>query len=199
MRQYVWDTPWFLSLLCASTSTIYFKAFGMMSAINFWFASMMCLYSSLFIYVNRSASCFSALPFNNGLEMHLQNGFVFCIWSMALCLSSVRCIGVTSWVLFTVVRWQFSCWVEHWRVQCLWLFGIGVMFCFLCWMLVHCKRWLWAFWLWICYCLVVWLIWRGNRQPCSVLLRSIWMWCCRVKVLVPICCPCCWHSIQELG
>ena len=104
MRQYVWVTPWCPSLSCASTFTVYFQAFGMMSAINFWSASLMCLCSSPLTCLNRLALCFGALPFDNCLEMHLQNGSVLCIWSRASCLSSVRGFSVISWVVFTVVK-----------------------------------------------------------------------------------------------
>ena len=39
-------------------------------------------------------SCCSALPLNNHLDMSLQNGSVFCIWSRASSLSAVRVLGV---------------------------------------------------------------------------------------------------------
>ena len=97
-------TPWCLSLSYASTNTVYFQAFGMMSAMNFWLASMTCLYSSSFTCVNKSASCCDALPLDNHLEMHLQNGSVFCIWSKALHLSAVRSFNVISLVVSTVVK-----------------------------------------------------------------------------------------------
>ena len=142
----MWDTPWCLSLSCASISTIYFQAFGMMSAINFWFVSMMCWYHNSFACVNKSASCFGALTFSKCLEMHLQNGSVSSIWSSTSCLLSVRGSGVTSWMdlLWWGMVWWFPCQVKYWEVLCLLLFGVVVMFCFLCWMLVHQKWWLWA-------------------------------------------------------
>ena len=41
-----------------------------------------------------SVSCCGAFPLNNHLDMHLQNGSVFCIWSRASSLSAVRVLGV---------------------------------------------------------------------------------------------------------
>ena len=41
-----------------------------------------------------SVSCCDAFPLNNHLDMHLQNGSVFCIWSRASSLSAVRVLGV---------------------------------------------------------------------------------------------------------
>ena len=104
MGQYVHVTPWCPRLSCASTSTVCFEALGMMSTINFLFASMMCLYSNPLTCVNKLSLCFGSLPFNNHLEMHLQNGSIFCIWSRALCLLAVRAFGVTFWVVSTVVK-----------------------------------------------------------------------------------------------
>ena len=88
-------TPWCLSLSCTSTSTIYFQTFGMISAIIFLFASMTCLYSSPLMCVNKLASCFGALSFDNHLEMHVSKGSIFSILSSASCLPSVG-FGVTS-------------------------------------------------------------------------------------------------------
>ena len=175
MRQYVQVTPWCLSLSCASTSTIYFQAFGMMNAMNFWFAFMMCLYSSPFTCVNRSALCFGALPFDNLLEMHLQNGSIFCIWHRASSLSSVKGFGVTSWMVFTVIRSGVTVSLLGWVLE-------GSMF-----MVV----WHWCDVLLLVLdaglsemvavsisivallSLVAPLIWIGSQWPCSVLLRSI--------------------------
>ena len=127
MRQYVWVTPWCLNLSCASTNNVYFQALGMMSATNFWLPSMMFLYSSPFICVNKSASCCGALPFENCLDMHLQNRSIFCIWSRASCLFAVRSFGVISWVVSAVVR---SCVTVS--LMC-WIFeGLVSMFT-LCW------------------------------------------------------------------
>ena len=104
MRQYVWVTPWCLILTCAYTNNIYFQALGMISASNFWTSSMICLYNNPLTCVNKSASCYGALPFDNHLEMHLQNGSVLCIWSRASCLSAVRSFGAICWVVSTVVK-----------------------------------------------------------------------------------------------
>ena len=41
-----------------------------------------------------SVSCCGAFPLNNCLDMHLQNGSVFCIWIRASNLSAVRDLGV---------------------------------------------------------------------------------------------------------
>ena len=41
-----------------------------------------------------SVSCCGAFPLNNCLDMDLQNGLVFCIWSRASSLSAVRVLGV---------------------------------------------------------------------------------------------------------
>ena len=104
MRQYVQVNPWSPSLSNASTSTACFKALGMMSAINFWYASMTYLYNNPLMCVNKLASCFGALPFHNCFEMHLQNASFFCIWSKALCLLVVRGFGAISWEISTVVK-----------------------------------------------------------------------------------------------
>ena len=103
MRQYVQVIPWSPSLSCASTNIVYFQAFGMMSAINFWFTSMTCLYSSPLMCMKRSASCFGVLLLDSHFEMCFQDGSVFCIWRRAS-LSFMRGCGVTSWVLFVVVK-----------------------------------------------------------------------------------------------
>ena len=39
-------------------------------------------------------SCCGAFPLNNHLDMHLQNGSVFCTWSRASNLSAVKVLGV---------------------------------------------------------------------------------------------------------
>ena len=145
----------------------------------------MCLYSSPFTCVNRLALCFGALPFNNHLEIHLQNGSVFCIWSRALCLSSVRGFSVTSWVVFTVVRSgvtvSLSGWVLegsvfmvvwHWCDVLLLVLDAGPLEMVVVSILIV------AF----LYHLVVQLIWRGSQWPCSMFLRSIQTWCCRSQV-----------------
>ena len=41
-----------------------------------------------------SVSCCSGFPLNKHLDMYLQNGSVFCIWSKASSLSAVRVLGV---------------------------------------------------------------------------------------------------------
>ena len=41
-----------------------------------------------------SVSCCGAFPLNNHLDMCLQNGSLFCIWSRASSLSAVRVLGV---------------------------------------------------------------------------------------------------------
>ena len=41
-----------------------------------------------------SVSCCGAFPLNNHLDMHLQTGSVFCIWSRASSLSAVRVFSV---------------------------------------------------------------------------------------------------------
>ena len=41
-----------------------------------------------------SVLCCGAFPLNSHLDMHLQNGLVFCIWSRASSLSAVRVLGV---------------------------------------------------------------------------------------------------------
>ena len=114
MRQYVQVTPWCPSLLCGSTSTVYFQDFGMMSGISFWFVSMTCLYSNPFMCVKKLALCFGALPFDNHLEMHLQNGSIFCIWSRASCLSAFRGVALISWVVSTVVMSSVTVFLMGW-------------------------------------------------------------------------------------
>ena len=41
-----------------------------------------------------SVSCCGAFPLNMYLDIHLQNGLVFCIWSRASSLFAVRDLGV---------------------------------------------------------------------------------------------------------
>ena len=97
-------TPWCLGLSCDSTNTAYFNSFGMMSAINFWLASMTCFYSCPFICVNKSALCCGAFSFDSHLEMHSQNGSILCIWSRPSCLLAVSGFGAISWVVSAVVK-----------------------------------------------------------------------------------------------
>ena len=52
--------------------------------------SMTCLYNSPFMWVKVSNSWWGTLPFSNLLEMHLQNGSVFCICSNASRWSTVK-------------------------------------------------------------------------------------------------------------
>ena len=103
MRQYVQVAAWWPSLSCASTSTMYFHAFGRVRAKNFWFESMTCLCSNPVICRKRSASCFGALSFDRCLEMHLWNGSDLCICSKACNLSPVSSFGMASSVSVTLV------------------------------------------------------------------------------------------------
>ena len=103
MRQYVWVAPWWPSLSCTSTSTVYIQAFGMTGAKNFWFESVTCLCSNPLMCRKRSASCFGAFPFNRHLEICLQNGSVLCICSRECSLSSVSGFSVATGVSLTVI------------------------------------------------------------------------------------------------
>ena len=64
--------------------------------------SVTCLYNSPFTWVKVSNSWWGALPFSNLLEMHLQNGSVFCICSNASKWSAVSGLGVVvgSWEIW---------------------------------------------------------------------------------------------------
>ena len=78
---------------------------------NFLPVSMTCLNKSPFTWVKVSHSWWGALPFSNLLEMHLQNGSVFCICSTASTWSTVSGFGavVGSWEIWGVVS---GCGVE---------------------------------------------------------------------------------------
>ena len=45
-----------------------------------------------------SVSCLGAFPLDNDLEIHLQKGFIFCIWRRASNMSAVKDFGVRSGV-----------------------------------------------------------------------------------------------------
>ena len=103
MRQYVWVVPWWPSLSGACISTVYFYTFGNDKNQELWFESMTFLYSNPLMCRKRSALCFGAFPFDRHLEMHLQNGSVFCICSRAYDLSLVSSFGMASGVSVTLV------------------------------------------------------------------------------------------------
>ena len=121
------EFPWWPNLSWASTTTVYFQDLGITRARNCLPESMMCLYSSPFTWVKISNSCYSALPFNNHLEICLQNGSVLCICSNVSNLSTVSSFGVG------VVSWEIcgetsGCGIEVvlGEVFCVWLLVLKV-------------------------------------------------------------------------
>ena len=90
----MWIFPWCPSLSWVSTRTVYFQDLGMTRARNFCPESITGLYNNPLTWVNRSVSCCRAFLFDKHLDIHLQNGLVFCIWRRAPNLSSVRALGV---------------------------------------------------------------------------------------------------------
>ena len=74
-------------------STVYFQDLGMTKVRNFLPVSVTCLYKSPLTCAKVSNSWWGTLPFSNLLEMHLQNGSVFCICSKASKQSTVSGFG----------------------------------------------------------------------------------------------------------
>ena len=68
----------------------------MIKARNFCPESVICLYKSPLMWVKRYISCLGAFPLDKHLEIHLQKGYVFCIWRRASNLSAVKDLGVGS-------------------------------------------------------------------------------------------------------
>ena len=50
------------------------------------------------MWVKSSVSCLGAFPLDKDLGIHLQKGFVFCIWLRVSNLSAVKDLGVGSGV-----------------------------------------------------------------------------------------------------
>ena len=183
---------------CASTNTIYFQVLGMMSAINFWLAPMTCLYSSPFMCVNKSALCCGALPFDNHLEMHLQNGSIFCILSRASCLSAVRGFVIIFCVVSTVVKSGVTVSLMGWVFEG----SVSVVVWWWCDVLLLVLNTGPSKFVAVSILTVALLsfdsVTKQERQLAAffMLLISIWTWYCRLQVPVPICWPCYWHSFH---
>ena len=85
---------------CASTSTVYFYAFGVTRAKNFWFESMTFLYSNPLMCRKRSAPFLVLFYLIDAWRCTCR---IFCICSRACNLSLVSSFGVASFVSVTLV------------------------------------------------------------------------------------------------
>ena len=95
---------------------------------------MTCLYNNPLACVNKSASCWGALPLDNHFEICLQNGSILRICSRALSLLAVKGFSVTSGLVSNVVKSDVAGFMMGGVFEGLMslVFDIVVMFGFLC-------------------------------------------------------------------
>ena len=166
-----------------------------MSAKNCWFASLTCLYNNPLMCVNKSASCLGAFSSDNHLEMHLQNGSVFCILSRALCWLAGRDFGVKCWGVKSggTVSWRVGVFEK--------LLFMGVwQWCDVLLLVLNAEP---SGFMAVDILMVALLLvgsstnLEDSQQLCFLLLIFIQTWYCRLQVPVPICWFCYWCSFHS--